>query len=53
MSDIAIFETTSDERINDLDTELQKLRSDNQELRNQMQILMAKVLTMDDREKKN
>jgi integrase len=43
---------TTDARIKDLDTEIVKLRQDNEELRNQMQILMAKVLTLDDKEKK-
>jgi len=52
MSDIAIFETTSDERINDLDKALQEKDEQIQELKDQMQMLMAKVLTLDDKEKK-
>jgi len=52
MPDIAIFETTSDERINDLDAENIKLKNEVQDLRNQMQKLMVEVLTMKDKEKK-
>jgi hypothetical protein len=49
---ITVLETSSDHRVEELDEEVIKLRKDNEELRNQMQILMAKVLTLDDKEKK-
>lgn len=58
MHNVSVFETTSDENIKRLDKESKKKDEQIQELKDQMQMLMAKVLTQhevlskDDKEKK-
>ena len=49
---ISIFEVSSDEKINEFSKQLKEKDREIQELRNDMQRLMIKVLTMEDKQKK-